>query len=188
MQGPLNETRHVLFIQGAGERTHDEWDDKLVDSLRRGLGDGYELRYPRMPAEDDPSAETWGPAIAQAMATLEPGAVVVGHSVGGTILIHALAEQPPEREPAAIVLVAAPFVGEGGWPGDEFELSGDLGAHLPRGMQVYVFHGLDDETAPPLHADLYAQSIPQARVHRLPARDHQLNDDLSEVATAIRAL
>ena len=47
------------------------------------------------------------------------------------------------------MLVAAPFVGEGGWPGDEFELSGDLGAHLPQGIPVYVFHGLDDETAPP---------------------------------------
>ncbi len=31
----------ILFIQGAGETTHDQWDNKLVDSLatrtRRGL-------------------------------------------------------------------------------------------------------------------------------------------------------
>ena len=178
----------MLFIQGGGAGAHDEWDVRLVDDLQRALGDEYEVRYPRMPAEADPSLASWSAAIRREMAELDDRAVVVGHSVGGTILIHAIAEQPPEREPAAIVLVAAPFVGEGGWPGDEFELSGDLGAHLPRGMPVYVFHGLDDETAPPLHADLYAQSIPQARVHRLPARDHQLNDDLSEVATAIRAL
>jgi pimeloyl-ACP methyl ester carboxylesterase len=49
-----------------------------------------------------------------------------------------------------------------------------------------VFHGLRDETAPPSHADLYARAIPQARVHQLPGRDHQLNNDLSEVAEAIR--
>jgi hypothetical protein len=48
-----------------------------------------------------------------------------------------------------------------------------------------VFHGLQDETAVPAHADLYAHAIPQAQVHRLPGRDHQLNSDLSEVASAI---
>mgnify|MGYP003472432108 CR=1 FL=1 len=52
-------------------------------------------------------------------------------------------------------------------------------------MPVHVFHGLEDETAPPAHADLYATVIPQAQVHRLPGRDHQLNDDLGEVAEAI---
>lgn len=31
----------------------------------------------------------------------------------------------------------------------------------------------------------YAQVIPQARVHRLSGRDHQLNNDLSDVAKAI---
>jgi predicted alpha/beta hydrolase family esterase len=181
----MRKTRQILFIQGGGKGVHDEWDDKLSDDLRRELGDGHEVRYPRMPAEDDPSYATWSAAIRREMADLNDGAVVAGHSVGGTIMIHAIAEQPPEQEFAAIVLIAAPFVGEGGWPGDEFQLASDLGARLPRGMRVHVFHGLDDETAPPSHADLYARAIPQAQVHRLPGRDHQLNDDLSEVAKAI---
>jgi hypothetical protein len=51
-------------------------------------------------------------------------------------LLGALAEQTPERELAAIILVSAPFVGEGGWPGNEFELPGDLGAKLPRDVPV----------------------------------------------------
>ena len=75
------------------------------------------------------------------------------------------------------VLVAGPATGS--------NHPDDLGARLPRGVPVHVFHGLDDETAPPSHADLYARVLPQARVHRLPGRDHQLNDDLTEVATAI---
>jgi pimeloyl-ACP methyl ester carboxylesterase len=52
---------------------------------------------------------------------------------------------------------------------------------------VHVFHGSADEIAPPSHADLYARAIPQAQLHRLSGRDHQLNNDLSEVAKAIRA-
>lgn len=179
-------TGQILFIQGGGAGTHDEWDNELVDSLRRELGDGYEVRYPRMPDEDDPSYATWSAAIRREIAALDGGAVVAGHSVGGTILINALAERPPERKLRAIVLIAAPFVGAGGWPGDEFELPHNLGARLPQGVPVHVFHGLQDDTAPPSHADLYARVIPQAQLHRLPRRDHQLDNDLSEVAKVIR--
>ena len=179
-------TRQILFIQGGGAGVHDEWDDKLVESLRRELGSEYEVRYPRMPDEGDPSYARWGTAIRREMAALDDGAVVAGHSVGATILVNALAEQPPDKRLGAIVLIAAPFVGEGGWPTDEFELASDLGASLPPGAQVHVFHGLQDETAPPSHADLYALAIPQAQVHQLSGRDHQLNNDLSEVAEAIR--
>jgi pimeloyl-ACP methyl ester carboxylesterase len=175
----------ILFIQGGGAGVHDEWDDKLVDSLRRELGAGHELRYPRMPGEDDPSLAAWGPAIRRELADLDAGAAVVGHSVGGTILIRTLADEPREMELAAIVLVAAPFVGAGGWPADEFEISADLGSRLPPGVPVHLVHGLDDEIAPPSHVDLYARAIPQAQVHRLPGRDHQLNNDLHEVAAAI---
>lgn len=181
----MTAARQVLFVQGAGSGTHDEWDSRMVDSLRRALGASYDVRYPRLPDEGDPRAAAWSAAIRREIAALDDGAVVVGHSVGGTILVHALAERPPACELALIVLVAAPFVGLGGWPGDEFELPGDLGARLPSGVPVRVFHGLGDETVPPSHADRYADAVPQARVYRLPGRDHQLGDDLGDVATVI---
>jgi hypothetical protein len=175
-----------LFIQGGGAGAHDEWDDKLAESLRRDLGGEYEVRYPRMPEEGDPSCVRWSTAIRREMTALDDGAVVAGHSVGAAILLKALVEHPREKELEGIVLIAAPFVGEGGWLSDEFELASDLGAKLPAGVRVHVFHGLRDETVPPSHAGLYALAIPQAQVHQLPGRDHQLNNDLSEVAEAIR--
>lgn len=183
----MTATGQILFVQGGGAGTHDEWDDKLVHSLRRELGEAWDVRYPRMPSEDDPSDATWGPAIRRELAAVDDGAVLVGHSVGGTLLIRQLAERPPSPKLAAIVLIATPFVGAGGWPGDEFALADDLGSRLPQGVPVLLFHGLDDDTVPPAHADLYARAIPQARLHLLPARDHQLGNDLAEVASAIRA-
>jgi pimeloyl-ACP methyl ester carboxylesterase len=182
----MSPVRPVLFIQGGGAGAHDEWDQQLAESLRRALGAGYEVRYPRMPVEADPSYARWSSAIRRELASLDGGAVVVGHSVGAAILAGTLAEQPPTSELAVIALLAAPFVGPDGWPGEGFELSGDLGARLPPGARVHVFHGLQDETAPPSHADQYALAIPQAEMHRLPGRDHQLNNDLSVVAEAIR--
>ena len=64
---------------------------------------------------------------------------------------HALAEQPARHPPAAIILISAPFVGEGGWPSDEIEAKPDLGARLPDGVPVHLFHGSEDDTAPPSH-------------------------------------
>ena len=183
----MTTARPVLFIQGAGAGTHDEWDVRLVDSLRRELGSEWEVHYPHMPDEDDARYATWGPAIRWELAGLGDGAVVVGHSVGGTLLVHTIAQHPPDRPLGGIVLLAAPFVGEGGWPGDGLEATSDLGSRLPAGVAVHVFHGVEDETVPPSHADLYAAAIPQARVYGLPGRDHQIDDDLREVASVITA-
>jgi predicted alpha/beta hydrolase family esterase len=178
----------VLFIQGGGAGTHDEWDNKLVASLERQLGPDYQIRYPRMPDEGDPNYARWKAALKKEWAGLSEGAILLGHSIGGTFLINALAEEAPGLAVGAIVLIAAPFLGKGGWPSEEVETMPDLGARLPAGSPVYLYHGTDDETAPLDHADLYARAIPQAIVRRLPGRDHQLNDDMSEVAADIRRL
>ena len=180
--------RQLLFVQGGGKGTHDEWDSKLVESLRRELGQDYHIHYPRMPSEDDPSYTLWKTALERVFGTLRDGAILVGHSVGGTILVKLLAEQSSARGFGAIFLIAAPFVGDGGWSADDLQLPPDLGARLPKGVPIHFYQGLEDEVAPPSHIELYARAVPQARVHRLPSRDHQLNDDLSEVAAAILSL
>ena len=181
-------TAQLLFIQGGGAGAHDEWDSKLVAGLAQGLGPGWDIRYPRMPGEDRPTYAAWKPAIDRHIASLDDGAVLVGHSLGAAVLINALAERSPDHRIGALVLIAAPFVGEGGWPGDEFITPANLGALLPEGVPVHVFHGESDETAPPAHAGLYARVIPQAQIHRLAGRDHQLGNDLGEVAAVIRSL
>jgi predicted alpha/beta hydrolase family esterase len=180
--------RQVLFVQGGGKGAHDDWDDKLVESLKRELGSDYEIRYPRMPNEDDPSYAAWKRALERESARLDDEAILVAHSIGATILINALADRPSKRRFGALFFIATPFVGEGGWSSNDVKPPRDLGAKLPQGIPIHFYHGLLDDTAPPQHADFYARAVPQARVHRLPGRDHQLNNDLSEVADAIKTL
>jgi predicted alpha/beta hydrolase family esterase len=180
--------RQLLFVQGGGAGTHDQWDNRLVESLRRELDPTFDIRYPRMPNEDEPNYAAWKDAIETELATLDDEAILVGHSIGATILINVLVERASKGTFGALVLIAAPFVGEGGWTSDDLKPARDLGARLPQDVPIDFYQGLEDDTAPPSHAELYAKAVPQARVHRLPGRDHQLNDDLSEVAAAIRSL
>jgi len=181
-------TKQILFVQGGGAGTHDDWDSKLVASLARQLGEGYDIRYPRMPNEADPSYPAWKTALEREITALDDSAILVGHSIGGAILISALAEQAPERKLAGVFLISAPFVGPGGWPSDDVEPQQHLGERLPPATPIYLYHGSEDHTAPYAHVDLYKQAIPHARVRKLEGRDHQLNDDLSEVAADIRLI
>jgi hypothetical protein len=177
----------ILFVQGAGAGTHDQWDHKLVESLERGLGADYHVRYPRMPGEDDPRYVKWKAALLDQIRALDDDAILVGHSLGGTALFHVLAEERLARRLRAICSIAAPFIGDGGWPSDQIAARTDFAERLPTGVPVFLYHGTKDSTVPFEHVKLYAKTLPHAVVRALPDRDHQLDNDLSEVARDIQA-
>lgn|SRR5688572_113436 len=141
-----------------------------------------------MPDEADSKYAAWKAALKRQFDRLDDGAVLIGDSMGGTILILTLADEPPTLTSAGIFLIAAPFVGDGGWHGDDIKPLPDLGARPFKETPIYLCHGTKDETVPFGHVDLYAQTIPQAVVRRLSGRDHQLNNDISEVAADIQRL
>jgi predicted alpha/beta hydrolase family esterase len=83
-------THQVLSIQGGGEDAHDKWDNRIVESLERDLGPEYAVRYPRMPHEADPKNAAWKAALKRQFDRLDDGAVLIGHSMGGTIMAVAM--------------------------------------------------------------------------------------------------
>src|SRR5262245_20707404 len=143
--------RHVLFVQGGGTGTHDAWDDKLVASLKKGLGSGYSVHYPHMPDEDRPDVAAWKDAITRPWSELGDAAILVGHSLGGAILVDHLADGDPETRPAAVFLVATPFIGGKGWPPDDLRPTKEAAARLPAGVPIYLYQGGDDDTVPADH-------------------------------------
>jgi predicted alpha/beta hydrolase family esterase len=181
-------SRQVLFVQGGGKGTHDEWDNKLVASLEEALRPGYTIRYPRMPREADPHAVAWKKAIARELGKLSDGAILVGHSLGAAILLDYLANGNLARRLGGVFLIATPYIGEGGWPSEELRPTRELAGDLPSGAPLYLYQGRNDETVPFSHVGMFAKALPHATIRRLKGRDHQLNDDLSEVARDISLL
>ena len=181
-------TKQLLFVQGGGSGTHDDWDNKLVASLAQALGAGYAIRYPRMPDEGDPDPAAWKRTIARETSKLSDGMFLVGHSVGAAILLDYLAGAAMKRRVAGVFLIAAPFIGDGGWPSEDLRPTTQLAVDLHDGAPLYFYQGGDDDTVPVSHIDMVAAAFPAATIRRLEGRNHQLNDDLSEVAHDITLL
>src|ERR671916_1416631 len=179
--------KRVLFIHGGGEGAYEE-DRKLAASLQDALGAAYEVRCPQMPDEDRPEYAAWRDRISQELAALSGEVILVGHSLGGSILLKYLGEEEAAKPVAGLFLVAAPFWGAEEWEVDEYAVREDFASKLPPELPVFLYHGRDDEVVPFAHLALYADKLPRATVRELDGRGHQLGEDLSEVARDIGGL
>ena len=178
-------TKQVLFVQGGSEGAYNA-DLKLVASLREKLGPSFNVRYPMMPDEDDPAYRVWKQRILEELAAMGDGAILVGHSIGGSVLIKLLTEENLEQLVRAAFLISTPFwYDHEFWRWDEVRLSKDASSMLPEDTTVYLFHSRADQFVPFAHAEMYAQALPQLILRPLDGRDHQLNGDLTEVAHEI---
>ena len=181
--------KQLLFIQGAGKGAYKE-DEKLVASLRQLLGHEYEVHYPAMQNEDDADYETWQRQIEKNLAALDGVIIVVGHSVGASILIKCL--EGDTKKITRIFLIATPFWGgDKGWKYEGYEALALPEGHanrLPSNARVFFYHSRDDEIVPFVHLALYAQKFPQATIRKLNGRGHQLHNDLSEVVEDIKSM
>ena len=84
----------ALFIQGAGQGAHAA-DEKLVASLGQLLGPEFDIHYPVMPHEDDADYEIWRVQIASELAAMHDPVLLLGHSVGASMLLKYLSEITP---------------------------------------------------------------------------------------------
>ncbi len=168
--------KQVLFIQGGGEGAYGV-DEKLAAALQDALGADYNVVYPHMPDEDDPQYETWAAQIAQEQAALGDQAIIVGHSVGGAVLLRHLSESKIAKPVAGLFIIAAPYWGAEDWQAD-----------LPAGLPVFLYHSRDDKVVPFAHLAKFAEKFPQAILREFDERGHQFNNDLTEVAEDIKAL
>src|SRR5262245_12780438 len=179
--------KHVLFIQGAGEGAYEE-DPELVKSLRDVLGSDYDVLYPKMPEEESSGYEEWKAQISKGLATMGEKVILVGHSVGSSMLLKYLSEERVEKALAGIFLIAAPYWGAGGWQVDTVTVDEGQASKRLKAAPVFFYHSRDDDVVPFAHLAMHAEKFPQATFREFDRRGHQFNNDLSEVAADIASL
>jgi len=178
----------VLFIHGAGTGAYAA-DRLLADSLQRALGGAHDVQCPQMPDEENVPLPLWTAEIDARLEAASGPVALVGHSVGGSVLLKYLCERRPAPRIAGLFVIAAPYWGaDEGWRWDDAALPADAAAKLAGDWPLIFYHSRDDDTVPFAHLALYAAKLPRAIVRTFDGRGHQFGNDLSEVAADIRQL
>src|SRR5215213_1708824 len=113
--------RQVLFIHGGGGEAF-EGDRAQVRSLREALGPDFEVECPEMPDRAAPQYGAWSDRISRELSASNGEVILVGHSLGASILLKHLSEEPVEKPIAGVFLIATPYWGTADWEA-EFKLS-----------------------------------------------------------------
>lgn len=176
--------KNILFIQGSGDEGYAA-DAKLVDSLRQAVGATYDVHYPHLPVDETLPDFGWLDQIGKELSQFNGEVVLVGHSLGASMLLKYLSERTVKNEIIGIFLIATPY-----WRGEEewvqgLKLSEDFAGQLPKAIPIFFYHCRDDEVAPFAHLALYTQKLPQASIRKIASGGHQLNNDLTLVAADI---
>lgn len=179
--------RHILFIQGGGNNGY-EADQAMVDSLKHALGDTYEVIYPKLQTENNAPDFGWPQQIGKKINDIKGDIILVGHSVGASLLLKYLSETKIQKKISGIFLLATPF-----WTGDEdwekgLKLQDDFADKLPEHVAISLYHNMDDEEIPFNNLASYAKKIPRANLHKLSKGGHQFNNDLQFLAKDIKMI
>src|SRR5215468_827895 len=136
--------RVVLFVHSAGPQGEHEGSSDMVAHLRAGLGRGFDVRFPLMPDPEAPRYEAWRDRIEDDLAALPGEALIVTHSLGGSMLLKTLSERPHDRAIAALFLVATPFWNPADPEVAEYALPDDFADRLPAIRKLFLYHSRDD--------------------------------------------
>lgn len=180
-------TTQIIFFQGGGGQETYEADMKLVASLKTNLGAGYSVHYPLLENDETPDLGRRR-QIGDQISAISSSAVLVGHSLGASMLLAYLSETWTRKHIQGIFLIATPF-----WQGTEnwveaFKLQPDFADRLDKKIPLFFYHCLDDKEVPFDHLRLYKKHLPWAKFREIPDGGHQLNNDLGMVAADIRSL
>lgn len=180
--------KEVLFIHSAGPQGPHEGSTELIAYLHGALDAGYDLKCPAMPAPENPRYEAWKEQIEKYLGVPGNEVILVGHSLGGSVLLKYLAEEPCRRSITALFLIATPYWGKRGWEIDEYILHPDFLKKLPHIPKIFLYHSRDDEWVPFGHLGHYAKKFPQAVIRKLEGNEHEFGNGLPEVVNDIKSL
>lgn len=181
--------KQILFAHSGGTQNGPGMGSyDFVKWLRESLGDQYEISYPIIEDPEAPTFEMWETMLDQQLVQKNHPVMLIGHSLGGSMLLKYLSEQESDFNITGLFLVATPYWGKGGWNVDDFKLKKDSSKHLPSLSELHFFHCSNDPIVPFEHLNSYKQDFPNAMVHELQCNSHVFADGLPELVEIIKNL
>lgn len=181
-------TRPVLFIHSGGSQGPHEGSNDLVAYLRTGLRQDHVVLYPKMPEPDDPEYELWKLTIDRELSALEDEIILVGHSLGASVLLKYLSEEPWHKSIVGLFLVAPVYFGKKDWKVEEYYLKKGFETELLRIPRIFLYHSRNDTVVPFKHLVHFADKLPNSVSRAFESRGHLFTTGLPELVEDIKNL
>ncbi|WP_102272105.1 alpha/beta hydrolase [Cytobacillus massiliigabonensis] len=180
--------RTVLFIHSAGPQGQDLGSSKLSAYVEKELRDTYQFIFPKMPAPENPKYAPWKNQLEKELKKLNGEVILVGHSLGGSVLLKYLSEESCSLPISGLFIIASPYWGfDEDWQLKDFFLQKNFEEHLPKIPNLFLYHSRDEEIVPFSHHKMYAEKLPQAAIRELEGKEHLFLNGLPILVNDLRS-
>jgi uncharacterized protein len=187
MNHQKQQRQQILFAHSAGtQEGPGEGSFDFVSQLKSALAKDYEIHYPIIDDPEAPTYEMWRTMFDDALRKISKPLILIGHSLGGSMLLKYLSKEQPDTDITALFLVATPAWGKRDWKVAEFMLRKDFQKSLGNIPRIYLYHCINDEIVPFDHLNFYTKAFPMATVRALDGNDHAFANGLPELVADIR--
>ena len=170
--------KEIFFVHSAGPQNDEQGSNNFAKGLSKSLGNSYRVYHPLMPDPENPRYMAWKMALQSALPVGGNKAALIGHSLGGSVIIKYLTEGLCQVPLAGLFLVGAPYWGMRGWPMDEFKLQHDFHTKLPPIDKVFIYHSRNDKWVPYSHGLAYVNALPGSVLRSIDGNDHEFSEGL----------
>jgi predicted alpha/beta hydrolase family esterase len=180
--------KEIFFIHSAGPQHEQAGSTGLIRYLKESLDSNYVLHHPSMPDPENPRYQEWKMTL---QATLPVGGnkvAIIGHSLGGSVIVKYLSEGLCQVPVAGLFLVGAPYWGLRGWTMEEFMYGPDFASRLPDIERVFIYHSRNDQWVPFSHAEAYTKKLTTSVMRKVTGEEHEFDSGLPVLVKDIQGL
>jgi predicted alpha/beta hydrolase family esterase len=165
-----NNLPNVIFIHCSGTQSGYHGSTPLINYLKEETKTEFNILHPSMPSPQSPSYKAWKSVMNKS--NLSQGSIVMGHSLGASVLLKYLSEQTPFLALEALFLIATPFWGLPDWTHGDYLLPNDFAKALVNVKRTFFYHSTDDDVVGFDHLEAYSSYLPKATFRVLNGQGH----------------
>ncbi|MEO5909237.1 MAG: alpha/beta hydrolase [Pelobium sp.] len=182
-------SNQILFAHSGGEQGElGKGSFDLVSFIKQQLSNEYDIHYPIIDEPEAPTYKMWKKLFSKEFKRMKQPLILVGHSLGGTMLIKYLSEEKPKVSISAMCLISTPYWGKNGWDVEDFALVENFENELEEINNVFLYNCKEDTIVPFKHMNFYKRSFPNSIVRILNGTDHAFATGLPQLVSDIKAI
>jgi len=180
--------KEIFFVHSAGPQGKGQGSSDFIAHLVKSLGDGYRIHHPAMPDPENPRYMPWKMALQSSLPVGGNKSALIGHSLGGSVIVKYLSEGLCQMPLAGLFLVGAPYWGTRGWAMEEFMFPRDFQSKLPDIDKIFVYHSRYDKFVPFSHGQFYTKALEGSVFRAIDGDQHEFNEGLPVLVKDIQHL